>query len=96
MSFSEVTPTISPGDAPSTTDGVAPDVPHHETASARPSPSAEEAFDNTHIKGASGLTSDHVCVDFTTPIETRFRSQRSKTGSLKSPTTYQDVIHLTD
>ena len=48
-------PAISPGDARSTVAGVTPDEPHHETAIARPNPSAEEVLDGgTHAKGALG------------------------------------------
>ena len=52
------------GDAHFTpTAGVAPDVPRHGTASTRPNPSVEEAFDNTHAKGAQGTKSRKACVD---------------------------------
>ena len=63
--MSGVKPAISPRDAHSTTAGVAPDVPHYETASTRPNPSVEETFDNTHATETSGTNFPTTYVDFT-------------------------------
>ena len=60
--LSGLTPAISPGDAHSTTAGVAPDVPHHETASTRSNLSVDETSNNKHAQGASGTTPPTTCV----------------------------------
>ena len=75
-----ITPAIMPGDAHSMTTGAAPDVPHHETASTRPNPRAEDTFDNTHATGASGTNLSTTCVNLPAPRDTYFGYWRRKTG----------------
>ena len=67
------TPAITPWDAHSTTTGVAPGVPHHDTASTRPNPYVEDTFDNAHATVASGTTPPTTCVKLTCTERELFR-----------------------
>ena len=84
MCLSVVTPpAISPGEANFTTAGVAPDVPHHETACTRRNLGVEDVFDDTHIKVAS-KTKPSTCVDDLTYTDgDPFRTWEQKNGVIK-------------
>ena len=83
VSLTGITPAITPGDAHSTTTGAAPDVPHHETASTRPSPRFEDTFDNTHETGASETIPPTTCANFTCTERDPFRISEEKNRVIK-------------
>ena len=85
VSLTGITPTITPGDAHSTTTRATPDVPHHETASTRPNPRVEDTFDNTHATGASGTTQPTTCVNFTCTERDPFRISEEENRVIKIP-----------
>ena len=85
VSLTGITPAITPGDAHFTSTGAAPDVPHHETASARPNPRVEDTFDNTHATGASGTTPSTTCANFTCTERDPFRISEEENRVIKIP-----------
>ena len=84
LSSSGATPFISSGVSPTASPGVAPDVPHHETATTRPNPSAGET-NSTNAKGASGVDLSTAYVDFARIDRDPFQASEEEYRVLKTP-----------